>query len=373
VTTLRVGIVGYGLMARMHSYAYRAAPRVRPGPVRFDPVVVSGRNEEAVRRAAGDYGIDEWVTDWRTIVDRGDIDVVDVCTPPGTHADIAKAAATAGKAVFCEKPLATSLAAADTALKAVERAGVQHAVGFNYRHLPAVSLLKEMVTSGEIGEVRLWRGTWLSDEFVDPDIPFDWRFDAGMGGTTVTDLGSHLIDMAEWIGGRVESVSATSATFVRERPGPDGTSCRVEVDDASSALLQFDSGAQGILEVARAAPRRPCDFTVEVNGSTGTLSFSYDRLNELWYGDARDNPRMYGLRRIRAEHPSQPETSGWWPVGQGVGYDASFVNQVAALADAWPDEPWCPGFDVGARVAAVCEAIEVAAREHRWVKVSELS
>jgi predicted dehydrogenase len=371
-TVVRVGVVGYGVMGRMHSYAFRAASQVRPLPVRFEPVVISGRNARAVQRAAEDFGIDEWVTDWRAVVERTDVDVVDVCTPPGMHSIVAVAAAANGKSVICEKPLAQSFEAADEAFRAVQRAGVHHAVGFNYRHLPAVALLEQMVAAGEIGEVRLWRGSWLTDEFVDPNIPFDWRFDVGMGGTTIADLGSHLVDLAELIAGPVAAVSATSTTFVGQRADSGGTR-RVEVDDASSALLQFESGAQGTLEVVRAAPRRPCDFTLEVNGSTGTLIFSYHRLNELWYGDAREDPRLYGLRRIRVEHPTQPETAGWWPIGQGIGYDASFVNQFAALAESWPDEPWCPGFDVGVRVAAVCEAMEIAAREHRWVRVAEVA
>lgn len=371
-TVLRVGIVGYGVMGRMHSYAFRAASHIRGGSVRFEPVLISGRNEGAVQRAAKEYGIEEWVTDWHAMVERRDIDVVDVCTPPGTHDTIAQAAAANGKSVICEKPLATSFAAADKARRAVEAAGVRHAVGFNYRHLPAVSLLRQMVGNGEIGEVRLWRGSWLSDEFVDPTIPFDWRFDVGIGGTTIGDLGSHLVDMAEWIVGPIATVSATSATFVGQRADSEGAR-RVEVDDASSALLQFESGAQGTLVVARAAPRQPCDFTLEVNGSTGTLIFSYNRLNELWYGDTREDPRLYGLRRIRVEHPAQPETAGWWPIGQGIGYDASFINEFAALAEAWPDEPWCPGFEVGARVAAVCEAMEIASAEQRWVQVAEVT
>ena len=144
-------------------------------------------------------GVDEWVTDWRELVARDDVDVVDVCTPPGTHAAIIEAAASAGKDVFCEKPLATNYEDARSALDAVTNAGVRHAIGFNYRRLPAVSLMAEMIANGELGEIHLWRGTWLSDEFVDPDIAFDWRFESAMGGSTIGDLGSHLIDMATWM------------------------------------------------------------------------------------------------------------------------------------------------------------------------------
>jgi len=228
-----------------------------------------------------------------------------------------------------------------------------------------------MVEDGELGEVRLWRGTWLSDEFVDPAIPFDWRFEVGMGGTTICDLGSHLVDMATWMVGPIAEVSATSATFVGERSVPGGTRA-VEIDDASSALIHFSSGAQGTMEVARVAPRRPCDFVVEVNGSKATAMFSYNNLNELWFASVDDDPSLYGMRRVRAEHPSQPQTQGWWPIGQGVGYDASFINQTADLAAAWPDSPWTPNFIDGANVSAVCESMERSVSERRWVSIEEV-
>ena len=366
-----MGIVGYGMMGRLHAYAMRAAPLIRDAPVHFAPVVMSGRDATALERAATACHIDEWSLDWRALVEREDVDVVDICTPPGAHAEIAIAAANQGKDVICEKPLATSLRDAVAARDAVLGAGVRHAIGFNYRRLPAVSLMAEMVSSGELGDVRLWRGRWLSDEFVDPTIPFDWRFDLAMGGTTIADLGSHLVDLATWMVGPVEEVVATSGTFVTERD-EKGHSRAVEVDDASSALLRFTSGAQGTMEVARSAPRRPCDFDVEVNGSLGTVAFSYANLNELWVGRDDDDARQYGMRRIRAEHPLHPQTLGWWPIGQGIGYDASVINQMADLAATYDSREWSPDFRVGADVAAVCAAVERSASERRWVSVSEM-
>jgi predicted dehydrogenase len=333
---------------------------------------MTGRNADAVSRVAADCEIAEALCDWSEVIGRSDIDVIDICTPPGTHAEIAIAAARAGHAVICEKPLATNYADAAAARDAVIGAGVHHAVGFNYRRLPALSLLAEMVARGELGDVHLWRATWLSDEFVDPEIPFDWRFEADMGGTTIADLGSHLVDLATWMLGPITEVSATSSTFVTERPFGQGTR-RVEIDDASSALIHFATGAQGTMEVARSAPRRPCDFVIEVNGSKGTALFSYNQLNELWFASVDDDPRLYGMRRIRTEHMLHPETRGWWQLGQGVGYDASFINHVASFTEAWPDEPWTPGFEVGAAVAAVCEAMEQSASELRWVAVSDVT
>ena len=369
MTVRRVGIVGYGVMGRAHAYAYRTAPLIRPGGTTFLPVAMSGRDLARVGAVADDLGV-EPMADWRALVERSDVDVVDICTPPGTHAEIAMAAAAAGKDVLCEKPLAVTAEEAAAALAAVRSAGVRHAVGFNYRRLPAVSLMARLIADGALGEIRLWRGTWLSDEFVDPTTPFDWRFERAMGGTTIADLGSHLVDMALWMVGPVAEVSATSTTFVTRRPTPEGLRA-VEIDDASSVLLRFAGGAQGTMEVARAAPRRPCDFVVEVNGSRGTAMFSYARLNELWVGSTDDDPGLYGLRRVRAEHPSHPETRGWWPLGQGVGYDASLVNQAADLAAAWPDARFDPDFAQGAAVVEVCAAMERAAAQGRWVRVGE--
>ncbi len=362
-----IGIAGYGMMGRAHSYAYTVAPVMRHLGHRPRLRVISGRDREKVARAAAAYGFESWTEDWREMVARPDVDIVDICTPPGTHAEIAAAAAAAGKAVICEKPLAITYAQAEKAVEAVTKAGVLSAVGFNYRRLPAVSLMKRMVDEGAIGTVRLVRATWLSDEFVDPAIPFDWRFDRAMGGSTIADLGSHLLDMATWMAGGIAEVSAQSETFVRERSGR-----QVSVDDASSALVRFDSGARGVFEMARTAVRRPCDFTLELNGDRGTLVFEYARLNELMYGAAGDNPGLYGMRRIRAEHESHPYARDWWPIGQGVGYGASFVNHLGDLLERWPEGPWKPDFAQGAAVQAVCEAIETAAAEHRWVDVDEV-
>ena len=370
---VRVGIVGYGLMGRAHCYGYRVAPMLRRLPVTPVVTVLSGRDAAAVAAAAAAYGVPEHVTSWRSLVERDDVDIVDICTPPGTHAEIAGAAAAAGKAVLCEKPLAATYEQARSATAAVTAAGVRNAVGFNYRRLPALALMHRMVTGGAVGEPRLWRASFLSDEFADPATPFDWRFDRAMGGTTIADLGSHLIDLALWMVGEIGAVCAQSQTFTRQRPRPGGGTAAVTVDDASSALLTFASGARGVVEMARTAVRQPCDFTLEINGSAGSLVFDYARLNELWFGAADDDPPTYGMRRIRAEHPSHPYAADWWPIGQGVGYGSTFANQAADLLAAWPGAAWTPDFGQGARVQAVCEAMERSAAGGRWVPVAEVT
>jgi predicted dehydrogenase len=363
-----IGIVGYGLMGRAHAYGYTLAPRIRELPCDPRLRLMSGRDEGSVASAAGRYGVESWTADWREVVEAPHIDIVDVCTPPGTHAEVVEAAVGAGKAVLCEKPLAADYASAARAAKAAADAGVLHAIGFNYRRLPALSLMKRLIDEGRIGEPRLWRAVWLSDEFLDPDIPFDWRFERAMGASTIADLGSHLVDLALWMLGEIDEVVAQSETFTRARSGRE-----VDVDEASSALVRFSTGARGIFELARVAPRRPCDLFVEVNGTSGTVRFDYPNLNELWFGDAADDDSLYGLRRIRAEHPTHPYAADWWPIGQGVGYGTSFVNQAADLLERWPDGPWDPDLAQGARVQAVCEAMERSAAERRWVAVNQAS
>jgi predicted dehydrogenase len=362
-----VGIVGYGLMGRAHAHGYTVAPRVRELPCTPRLRVMSGRNEDAVARAAAAYGVEEWTTEWRELVARRDVQIVDVCTPPGTHAAIVEAAAAEGKAVLCEKPLAADYAGAAAAAKAATEAGVPNAVGFNYRRLPALALMKLLIEEGRLGDVLLWRAVWLSDEFLDPDIPFDWRFARALGASTIADLGAHLVDLALWMVGEIEEVSAQSETFTRERSGTT-----VDVDEASSALVRFRDGARGVFEMARVCARRPCDFSVEVNGTTGTLRFDYPNLNELWHGDVRDDTALYGVRRIRAEHPTHPYGGDWWPIGQGIGYGVTFVNQAADHLERWPDGPWDPDLRQGAGVQAVCTAIERSAAERKWVSVGDV-
>ena len=193
-----------------------------------------------------------------------------------------------------------------------------------------------------------------------------------MGGTTIADLGSHMIDMALWMVGPIREVAAQSETFIKARPVPGGQRA-VTIDDASAALIQFESGARGTIEMARLAIRRPCDFTIEVNGTKGTLIFDYPRLNELLYGDGGDDPGLYGMRRIRAEHPSHPYAGLGWPIGQGIGYGETFINQTVDLMTAWPTGIWTPSFADGLAVQAVCDAIERSAGERRWVGVAEIT
>jgi predicted dehydrogenase len=341
-------------------------------PVEPVVVAVSGRDAAAVAAAAHAYDIPSHTTDWRELVARDDLDIIDVCTPPGTHAEISAAAALAGKAVLCEKPMAATWQQARHLAETVAQTGTRNAIGFNYRRLPAVALMHDMIANGAVGRPQMFRASWMSDEFLDPTIPFDWRFDVAMGGSTIADLGAHLIDMALWMVGDIDSAFARSATFTTHRTEGSG-SREVTVDEASTVLLDFAGGARGTIDLARTAARRPCDMTVEVNGTSGTIVFDYARLNELQYGTVTDDASLYGLRTIRAEHVSHPYAAHWWPIGQGVGYGASFVNQVAELLREWPTGQWAPDFAHGAQVQAVCAAAEQSAATGSWVRISDIT
>jgi predicted dehydrogenase len=368
---VRIGIIGYGMMGKVHSYGYAVAPLLYDLPVRPVVVSISGRNIDGVAKAAEAYKIPHWSTDWRELINNPEIDLIDICTPPSTHSEIAIAAAKAGKAIICEKPLALNYEDSAAAASAVALAEVPNAVGFNYRRLPAVSLMKKMIDQGDIGEIILWRCIWLTDEFSDPSTPFDWRFDRSIGGTTIADLGCHVIDLALWMVGDIDRVNAHSTTFTKHRSSPEGPK-EVTVDEASSLFFKFKSGASGTLEVGRIGVRQPCDMRVEINGTKGTLIFDYAKLNELLFGSNDEDPSTYGMKKIRAEHSSHPYAAHWWPIGQGVGYGSSFVNQVADWLGNWPNGKWEPDFAQGARVQAVVEAAEISAATEQWVSVTKI-
>ncbi len=367
-------MLGYGLMGRAHSLGYRDAVVVEPGlAVQPRLRVICGRTPDSLAAAAARYGFDDWTTDWEQAISRPDVDIVNICTPPGAHRAAVEAAAAAGKAVICEKPLAATRDDAFAAARAVHAAGTLAAVSFNYRRLPAVTLMKQLIDEGVIGVPRAVRTIWLTDEFADPAIPFDWRFDRATGGTVTGDLGVHLIDLVHWLAGRVTAVAAQSATFITERAGPDGGGMvPVRTDDSASALARLSTGAVAVFEMTRVAIGRPCDWTIEISGSEGSIGFDYRNLNEIWLAVAGD-ARTDGFRRIRAERPAHPYSGRWWPQGQGVGYQESFTNQVADLLLAWPDGPWSPTVDDGAAAQAVVEAIDESAAQRSWVNVKDLA
>ncbi|MCC3761810.1 Gfo/Idh/MocA family oxidoreductase [Glycomyces sp. TRM65418] len=385
--TLNVGMVGYAFMGAAHSHAWRTAPRFFDLPLAPRMTAVAGRDPERVAAAAATLGWDSTETDWRRLVERDDIDLIDICVPGDLHAEIAIAALEAGKHVLCEKPLANSVAEAErmtAAAEAAEARGAFAMCGFSYRRTPALSLAKRLVESGALGRIRHVRAQYLQDWLTDEDAPLTWRLDKSKSGSgSLGDIGAHIVDAAQWIAGaNVTGVSALMETFVKERPvggefvglgghgGVDGPRGPVTVDDAAMFTARFEGGAVGVFEATRFALGRKNAMRLELNGSKGALAFDFEDMNALWFYDAADEPNA-GFRRIQVTEPEHPYTGNWWPVGHGLGYEHAFTHQVVDLVGAIANrERPAPSFADALRVQRVLAAVEAsAADESRWTAV----
>jgi predicted dehydrogenase len=371
---INVALIGYAFMGRAHSNAYRQVapmfePRLRPRMK-----VLCGRNPVAVREAAERLGWEESATDWREVIARKDIDLVDVSTPGDSHAEIAIAAAKAGKAIFCEKPLANTVKQAVAMLRAAEKAGVVHMLCHNYRRIPAVMLARQLILDGKLGQIFHYRGTYLQDWIVDPKFPLVWRLTRETAGSgALGDLASHSIDLARFLVGEITEVTGALETFIKTRPlpGKPRTKGRVTVDDASAAVVRFQNGALGTIEATRMAPGRKNFNRFEINGSKGSLAFDLERLNELQVYYLSDPPSQQGFRTILATEPAHhPYVKAWWPPGHALGYEHTFIHTVYDLLEAMADgtTPW-PNFEDGVQNQRVLEAMEKASRTRRWVSV----
>lgn len=385
---LGVAMIGHSFMGAVHSQAWRTAPRVFDLPFDVDMTVVCGRDPKGTARAAERLGWGDWATDWRQVVRRDDVDVVDICTPGDSHADIAIAALAAGKHVLCEKPLANTVEEAErmaTAAQVAAEAGVRSMVGFNNRRVPALAHARRLIAEGRIGEVRHVRAQYLQDWLVDPEFPLVWRLRRERAGSgALGDLGSHVIDLLQHLTGeRLAGVSATQATFVTERPLPtesSGLSARageqrgqVTVDDATAFTGRLEGGALVVVEATRFATGRKNAMRIEVNGSRGSVAFDFESMNELLLYDADAPETEAGFRRILVTEPAHPYLGAWWPPGHGLGYEHAFVHQVHDFLTAVADdgsEPH-PSFADGLQVQYVLQAIErSAADSSRWTSVA---
>lgn len=369
---LRVGMVGYAFMGAAHSQAWRTVNRVFDLPARARMALICGRDTAKVADAADTLGWDAYTTDWRDLINRDDIDVVDICTPGDSHAEIALAALAAGKHVLCEKPLANSVeeARAMTAAADVARAaGVRSMCGFNYRRVPAVTMMRQLVADGRLGVIRHVRATYLQDWIVDPQFPLVWRLQKDRAGSgALGDIGAHIIDLTQFVTGqRISGVSAVTETFVKERPLPaessglaasvDGHTAptgTVTVDDAAVFVARLDGGALATYEASRFATGRKNALRVEINGSLGSVVFDLERLNELEFYDATRPAVEQGFSRILVTEGDHPYMSAWWPPGHIIGYEHSFTHEmrdfieaVATGVDPTPPSPtrcrssWC--------------------------------
>ncbi|MCT9083387.1 Gfo/Idh/MocA family protein [Streptomyces fulvoviolaceus] len=379
---LRVGMVGYSFMGAAHSQGWRTAGRVFDLPRRPVLSVICGRDSTAVHAAAERHGWAAAETDWRAMIARDDVDLVDICTPGDSHAEIALAALTAGKHVLCEKPLANTVEEASTMAAAAEEAysrGQLAMVGFNYRRVPATALARRMVTEGRLGRLRHIRVTYLQDWLVDPEFPLTWRLRKEQAGSgSLGDLGAHIVDLAQYLAGeRLAGVSALIETFVRQRPLPGGGPTsglsavkaagtgQVTVDDAALFTGRFTSGALASFEATRYATGRKNALRIELNGERGSLAFDLERLNELAYHDGTEPGAHAGFRRILVTEPDHPYLEAWWPPGHGLGYEHTFVHQardlVHAIAEGRQPEP---SFADGLQVQRVLAAVEESAEKN---------
>lgn len=371
---LRIGLIGSGLMGRTHSNGYKRLGDFFP-ELAHRPVLqaVCSRTAEKVRTFAEQWGYESVEIDWKAIIAREDIDAVDICTPNDTHAEIAIAAAGAGKMILCEKPLARTLEEAQSMVEAIEKAGVNNTVWYNYRRVPAVTLAKQIVDSGKLGKIFHYRANFLQDWTINPDLPQGgealWRLDVDAAGSGVTgDLLAHCIDTAMWINGGIKDVSAVTETFIKERVHQqDGEVRKVGIDDACIFHCHFDNGSLGLFESTRYARGHKALYTFEINGEHASVRWNLHDMNYLDYFDHADDATVRGWRSILVTDSDQPYMKRWWIPGTSIGYEHSFVHQVADFFKSLETgEPCSPTFRDALETQKVCQAVLDSAASKRW-------
>jgi predicted dehydrogenase len=376
--TLRVAMVGHGFMGAAHSQAFRVAPRFFDLPLRPVMDTLVGRNAEATTAAAEKWGWAKTANDWRDVVNDPDIDLIDICSPGSTHVEIAVAALEAGKHVLCEKPLANTVAEAETMAEAAARAaekGVFAMVGFTYRRVPAITFMRDLVAQGRLGDIRRIQANYLQDWLVDEDGPMTWRLDKEKAGSgSLGDIGAHAIDAVQFITGQtLDSVSGLLHTFVTERPLLDETATKsgsiagvagsergaVTVDDSALFTAKLSGGAVGQFEATRFATGRKNAFRIEISGSKGAVSFDLERENELEFYDGERPATELGFTRILVTEPEHPYYAAWWPTGHTIGYEHGFSHQLVDLVnDLAASRQPRPSFAEGLQVQRVLDAVE---------------
>ncbi|MQA11482.1 MAG: gfo/Idh/MocA family oxidoreductase [Pseudonocardiaceae bacterium] len=371
-------MVGHAFMGAVHSHAWRNVHRFFDVPVRPRMVALGGRDEVRTKEAAEKFGWEFAETDWRELIMRPDVQLVDICTPGDTHAEIAIAALEAGKHVLCEKPLANTLAEAERMTAAAGRAtrrGVRSMVAFNYRRVPALSLARELVADGRLGALRNIRAAYLQDWLSDPAAPMSWRLRKERAGSgALGDIGAHIVDATQFVTGEpITGVSGLTNTFVRHRPVEGNGEEEVTVDDCAVFMARTASGAVASFEATRYALGRKNAMRLEINGSRGSISFDFESMNELWFWDGDDPAPTGGFRRILATEQQHPYVGAWWPPGHLLGYEHTFTHELADLLTAVGNgTELTPGFADGLGVQRVLDAVERSARhESRWTPIAE--
>ncbi|MFL6584115.1 MAG: Gfo/Idh/MocA family protein [Chthoniobacterales bacterium] len=370
--TLVVGLIGHNFMGRAHSNAWRQAPRFFELAADLRMKTICGRDRKKARAAAVSLGWESSALDWREVVVDPEIDVIDICTPNDSHAEIAVAAAMAGKAILCEKPLATNLRDAERMLAAVKRARVVHMVCHNYRRIPAIALAKRMIDEGELGRrINHYRARYAQDWIADPELPLVWRLQTA-GSGALGDIAAHVVDLGRYLVGEFGEVSAATETFVKTRPLTTRAAkrARVTVDDAVTAIGRFRNGALLSLEATRFARGRKNSMTLEINGSDASLVFDLENMNRLRFYDARDPQDVRGFRDVLVTEATHPFVGHWWPPGHIIGYEHTFVHTIADFVNAVVRRKLVhPTFEDGVRNQRVLDAMSRSAENKRWVKV----
>jgi len=361
--TLSVALIGTKFMGRAHSNAWRQAPRFFDLPADIRMAAICGRDRAGTHRAAKILGWERAVTDWKAIMTDPLIDIVDICTPNDSHAEMAIGAARAGKAILCENPLARDVAEARRMVDAVKRARVANMVCHNYRRVPAVALAKQMIDAGEMGRrIYHFRARYAQDWIADENFPLVWRLQSKVAGSgALGDIGAHIIDLARFLVGELAGVSAVSETFVKKRLTKNSQLARVDVDDAVSVIGKFRNGAILNLEATRFARGRKNQLTFEVNGSRGSLAFDLEEMNRLRFYDSADPDQTRGFRDIVVTESNHPYVGNWWPPGHIIGYEHSFVHTVADFVKAIVARKKIePDFTDGLKTQRVLDAIQRA-------------
>ncbi len=381
---LNVGIVGTKFMGKAHSNAWKKAPLFFDIPARPVLKVACGRNASSLQSFAEQWGWQETETDWKKLVSRPDIDIIDIALPQQLHYEVALAAAREGKHIFCEKPLAMNSRQAEEMLKVCEENKVVHYLNHNYRRTPAVALAKRMIEEGKIGRIFHWRCAYQQDWIVDPDFPLTWqlRQETAQAGPQ-WDLNSHAVDLAHFLIGNIATVSALTSHFITERPLADENTSgnlkaeskgtekgKVTVEDAALMMVQFENGAIGSFEATRFATGKKNGLTFEIYGSKGSLLFDLERMNELRYYDNEEAGDLKGFRTILATESSHPYMEHWWPAGHIIGYEHSFVHAVADFITAIEHhQSIAPNFADGLQIIKVLEAGLQSAEQNQQVRL----
>jgi predicted dehydrogenase len=375
---LNVGMIGYGFMGKAHSNAYCQVNHFFDLP--YKPVLkaICARSADKAKPFAEQWGYESLETDWRKLIQRKDIDVIDICTPNNTHAEIAIAAAQAGKMILCEKPLAMNGPEGLKMVEAVEKAGVANMVWYNYRRVPAVTLAKQLIDDGKLGRIFHYRAKFLQDWTINPELPQGgaalWRLDVAAAGSGVTgDLLAHCIDTALWMNGRLDTVNAMTETFVKERKhNLTGKVEKVGIDDACTFMGRFDNGSLALFESTRYARGHKALYTFEINGEHASIFWDLHDLHRLQYFDHRDQGVVRGWRSIHVSDSDHPYMGKWWVPGLQIGYESSFVHQVADFLDGLAKgKPAQPDFRDAYRTQLVLDAILDSAKGGNWAKVKE--